>query len=59
MAIGYSDGMIMAVRIDDGKEAILKRAGKGAISSLGWDQSGTRIAYGSEAGEAGVIDLKG
>ena len=59
VAIGYSDGMIMAVRIEDGKEAVLKRAGRGAISSLGWDRSGTRIAYGTEAGEAGVIDLKG
>ncbi len=59
VAIGYSDGMVMAVRIEDGKEAILKRAGKGAISSLGWDKSGTRIAYGSQAGEAGIIDLKG
>ena len=59
VAIGYLDGMIMAVRIEDGKEAVLKRAGKGAISSLGWDRAGTRIAYGTEAGEAGVIDLKG
>ncbi len=59
VAIGYQDGMVLAVRIEDGKEAMLKRPGKGAITSLGWDHAGTRIAYGSEAGEAGVIDLKG
>ena len=57
VAIGYADGMVMAVRIDDGKEALLKRAGTGAISTLCWDVSGTRIAYGSEAGEAGIIDI--
>ncbi|MGB7288130.1 MAG: WD40 repeat domain-containing protein [Salaquimonas sp.] len=59
VAIGYSDGMVLAVRIEDGKEAMLKRAGNSAISALGWDASGTRIAYGSETGEAGIIDLKG
>jgi len=57
VAIGYADGMVMAVRIEDAKEALLKRAGDGAISTLCWDASGTRIAYGSEAGEAGIIDI--
>ena len=28
VAIGYGDGMVLAVRIDDGKEAMLKRAGE-------------------------------
>ena len=59
VAIGYSDGMIMAVRIEDGKEAVLRRGGKGPVSALGWDKSGHRLAYGSEAGEAGVINLTG
>jgi WD40 repeat protein len=57
VSIGYGDGMVLAVRIEDGKEAMLKRPGIGAISTLGWDSSGTRIAYGSEAGEAGIIDI--
>lgn len=58
IAIGYEDGTILAVRIDDGKEALLKRSGKGNISALGWDLSGTRLSYGSSEGEAGVISLK-
>ncbi len=57
IAIGYGDGMVLAVRIDDGKEAMLKRAGQGAICALGWDSRGQRLAYGSEAGEAGVVDI--
>ncbi|MCB1428853.1 MAG: WD40 repeat domain-containing protein [Nitratireductor sp.] len=57
VAIGYGDGMILAVRIADGKEAALRRGGKGAISTLQWDAGGKRLAFGSEEGEAGVIDI--
>ncbi|MEZ5871103.1 MAG: WD40 repeat domain-containing protein [Nitratireductor sp.] len=57
VAIGYADGMILAVRIADGREAAMRRGGKGAISALEWDRSGKRLAFGSEEGEAGVIDL--
>ena len=57
VAIGYGDGMILAVRIADGKEAVLRRGGKGPITALLWDAGGKRLAFGSEEGEAGVIDL--
>ena len=32
VAIGYADGMVMAVRIADAKEVLLRRPGKGAIT---------------------------
>ncbi|PPJ45533.1 WD40 repeat domain-containing protein [Rhizobium sp. KAs_5_22] len=57
LAIGYVDGMILAVRIADGKEALLRRPGKGAITSIGWSASGKLLAYASEAGDCGVIDI--
>ncbi|MFK7901893.1 MAG: WD40 repeat domain-containing protein [Nitratireductor sp.] len=57
VAIGYANGQILVVRIDDGKEAVLRREGKGAISTLGWDATGHRIAFGSESGEAGIVDI--
>jgi WD40 repeat protein len=57
LAIGYENGMIMAVRIDDGKTVSLRREGMAAISTLGWDKAGARLAFGSEDGEAGVIDV--
>jgi len=57
IAIGYQSGMILAVRIDDGEEAILRRGGGAAVSALGWDAAGRRLAFGTEAGEAGVIDI--
>jgi WD40 repeat protein len=59
VAVGYADGMVMAVKIEDGGEALLRRAGKGAISSLAWDRGGTRVVFGSEEGEAGLIDVTG
>lgn len=59
LAIGYSDGMILAARASDAKEVLLRRPGKGSITALSWDQEGRRIAYGSEAGDCGVIDVAG
>lgn len=59
VAIGYSDGMILVGRFGDQKEVLLRRAGSGAISAMNWDQTGHRLAFGSEAGDCGVIDITG
>ena len=59
VAIGYADGMILAARIADQKEVLLRRPGKGAVSSMGWSGDGRRLAFGSEAGDCGVVDLAG
>ena len=59
VAIGYNDGMVMAVRFADAKEVLLRRPGKGAISSMMWDDEERRIAFGTEAGDCGVIDIAG
>ncbi|SIQ14281.1 WD40 repeat [Rhizobium sp. RU35A] len=57
LAIGFIDGMILGVRVGDGKEALLRRPGKGAITSMSWSSNGKLIAFGSEAGDCGVIDI--
>ncbi len=57
LAIGYIDGMILGVRLADNKEALLRRPGKGAVTSMGWSKSGKLLAFGSEAGDCGVIDI--
>ena len=59
VAIGYRDGMVLAARFADQKEVLLRRPGKGAITSMMWDREGRRIAFGSEAGDCGVIDVSG
>lgn len=57
MAIGYEDGMVLASRFTDAKEVLLRRSGKGAVSSMSWDGEGRRLAFGSAAGDCGVIDI--
>ena len=57
VAVGYNDGMIVAVRFADGEEALLRRAGGGLVSTLAWDKAGRKLAFGSEDGAAGVVSL--
>ncbi|MCM2292460.1 WD40 repeat domain-containing protein [Allorhizobium sp. BGMRC 0089] len=59
LAIGFIDGMVLAVRLADGKEALLRRPGKGAITALSWSTNGKLVAFASEAGDCGVIDISG
>jgi WD40 repeat protein len=57
MAIGYSDGMVLAARLADAKEVLLRRPGKGAITSMAWDAEGRRLVFGAETGDCGVVDI--
>ena len=57
VAVGYDDGMVMAVRFADAKEVLLRRPGKGAVTSMMWDKEERRVAFGSAAGDCGVIDI--
>ena len=59
VAIGYADGMVLAARLADQKEVLLRRPGKGAVTSLTWDREGRRLVFGTEAGDCGVIDIAG
>jgi WD40 repeat protein len=57
LAIGFIDGMILGARMADGKEALLRRPGKGAITGMSWSASGKLLAFSSEAGDCGVVDI--
>ena len=59
VAIGYADGMVLAARCADSKEVLLRRPGRGAVTSMDWDAEGRRVAFGTEAGDCGVIDISG
>jgi WD40 repeat protein len=56
-AVGYEDGIALLIRLEDGAEIVAKHAGGGAVSALAWNKTGTRLAFGTEDGEAGVIAL--
>ena len=57
LAIGYQDGMVMAVRFADAEEVLLRRPGGGPVSALAWDDRGGRLAYGTEEGAAGIVTI--
>jgi len=57
VAAGYSDGMVILARIDDGAEILAKKPGNAPVTALAWSADGMLLAWGTESGEAGVIDL--
>ncbi len=57
VAAGYADGMVLLVRIDDGAEILAKRPGDAPVTALAWSDDGLLLAWGTEGGEAGIIDL--
>ena len=57
VAAGYGDGMVLLVRIDDGAEILAKKPGEAPVTALAWSTDGTLLAFGTDSGEAGVIDL--
>jgi WD40 repeat protein len=57
VAAGYADGMVMLVRIDDGAEILAKTPAAAPVSALAWNDEGRFLAFGTEDGEAGVLDL--
>jgi WD40 repeat protein len=57
LAIGYSDGAAIMVRLTDQTGAELDEPGEGAVTALAWSTDGKRIALGDEAGRGAIIDI--
>jgi WD40 repeat protein len=57
MAVGYGDGTVLMVRLEDGAEILVRRNVGGAVSALAWNARGTLLAFGTEDGDAGMIEL--
>jgi WD40 repeat protein len=57
VATGYSDGMVLLVRVGDGAEILAKKPGTAPVTALAWSADGLFLAFGTEDGEAGVVDL--
>ncbi len=57
VATGFGDGMVLLVRVDDGAEILAKKPGGAPVSALAWSADGKLLAFGTEDGEAGVVDL--
>jgi WD40 repeat protein len=60
VVMGYDDGWILLVRLADGAEVLVRRTEEGAhdaITALSFDATGGRLVFGTEAGQAGVLDF--
>jgi WD40 repeat protein len=57
VAAGYEDGMVLLVRMEDGAEILAKRPGDAPVTALNWSADGLFLAFGTESGEAGILDL--
>ncbi len=57
-AVGYADGLVLLVRIEDGAEILAKKPGDAPVTALGWSADGKLMAFATEAGEAGIVDLR-
>ena len=57
VAAGYSDGMVLIVRVEDGAEILAKRPGDAPVTALAWSADGMLLGFGTDGGAAGVIDL--
>jgi WD40 repeat protein len=56
VAAGYGNGLILLTRIDNAI-ILAKNVGDAPVSALAWSADGLLLAWGTERGEAGVIDL--
>jgi len=57
VAVGYEDGLVLLVRIEDGAEILARKPGTAPVTALAWDARGGKIAFGAEDGQAGIIDV--
>src|SRR5262249_29556554 len=57
VAVGYADGTLKLGRIDDDALILAREPDGQSIGALAWDSTGQTLAFGSEAGDAGVLAL--
>jgi WD40 repeat protein len=56
-AVGFADGLILLARIEDGAEILVREPDGDAVTALAWNADGKAIAFGTEAGKAGLANL--
>ena len=58
VAIGYDDGFILLCRLTDAAELLVRKGEDGgAVTALGWDESGMELVFGTADGRAGLLTL--
>jgi WD40 repeat protein len=57
VAAGFADGLVLMAEIGSGKIVPVAAPGRGAVSALAWSPTGTHLAFGTETGFCGLVDL--
>jgi WD40 repeat protein len=57
LAVGYSDGTVLMVRLNDGAEILVRKNGAEPVAALAWNAKGTMLAFAAEDGDAGLLAL--
>jgi WD40 repeat protein len=57
VAAGFGDGLVLIAEIGSGKVVPVAPPTGGAVSALSWSANGALLAFGTEAGRAGLVDL--
>jgi WD40 repeat protein len=57
VAAGYANGALVLADIASRRVVVLTDGGPAPVSALAWSAEGDRLAFGTEAGLAGVVDL--
>ena len=57
VAVGYADGAVKLVRVDDDAVILVRAADGEPVSALGWDSAGQILAFGTESSAAGILAL--
>jgi len=57
VAAGFQDGLVLMAEIGSGKVVPVAAPGRGPVSALAWNPAGTHLAFGTETGFAGLVDL--
>jgi WD40 repeat protein len=57
VAAGFGDGLVLMAEIGSGRVVPVAPPSGGPVSALAWNPAGTLLAFGTEAGAAGIVDL--
>lgn len=57
IAAGFADGLILVCRIEDGAEILMREPDGDAVTALSFRADGRAVAFGTQAGKAGIADL--
>ena len=57
VAAGFSDGLVVIAEIASARILPICGPGRGPVSALAWSGEGGHLAFGTETGFAGLVDL--